>query len=644
MLVLSHPSITGPTDVLTTVAAGGVGAVLALLALTVDETDEAFANIYSTAVSLQNAFPRASQRSLIVGVATLATAISLGVNLTQYQQFLLLLGAFFVPLFGVLLADWLIAGRHYTRDHIFAGPAWRPGMIAAWLVGFVLYEWIAQTQGLGFWSHWLARAPPGERRDRRFAAELRDVVRAGERNRRARAGSTAPARPRIDLAGLAPARSHRTSLPRHRGRCRAADRRRAVVRRPRAAHARAGGVLFAKCGEDDRARFQRRLATLGLPATLAVGGETTSFSFTYDADGTRTMRVETIGEPWQTDEPQGTLLQRVEWLHVAPLLRSDFDAAALERLGLGRRLMLDAQGLVRVPAVGPLQLDANYDPELLAPRRDPQGGGGGSTRARRRAEPESLAELGVPEIVLTLGEAGSTVIVRGHAEHVPARPADGGSRSDGCRRRVRRRVSRRTRRRPRTGIRRPPCDSARRRVADEPMIAAVDTAEGVLLFDVAEELPLGPGNELPSVDRAARRAAARRRDRRRRRDDRRASSTGARRSRSRTTAARRGARPAVDCPPVSRSRSPRTIPTGCSTPAATASTSRSTAASSGARCRSSCRTSRGRLDRLKRTRASPHVERRRQITSRWAHAARKAFIASSPERARCVRSANGEIE
>ncbi len=32
------------------------------------------------------------------------------------------------------------------------------------------------------------------------------------------------------------------------------------------------------------------------------------------------------------------------------------------------------------------------------------------------------------------------------------------------------------------------------------MIAAVDTAEGVLLFDVAEELPLGPGNELPSVD------------------------------------------------------------------------------------------------------------------------------------------------
>jgi hypothetical protein len=32
------------------------------------------------------------------------------------------------------------------------------------------------------------------------------------------------------------------------------------------------------------------------------------------------------------------------------------------------------------------------------------------------------------------------------------------------------------------------------------MIAAVDTADGVVLVDVAEELPLGPGSELPRVE------------------------------------------------------------------------------------------------------------------------------------------------
>src|ERR1700751_357944 len=44
-------------------------------------------------------------------------------------------------------------------------------------------------------------------------------------------------------------------------------------------------VLFAKCGEDDRARWQRTLAAIGLPASLSTGGETTSFSFRYAADG-----------------------------------------------------------------------------------------------------------------------------------------------------------------------------------------------------------------------------------------------------------------------------------------------------------------------------------------------------------------------
>jgi sugar/nucleoside kinase (ribokinase family) len=186
-------------------------------------------------------------------------------------------------------------------------------------------------------------------------------------------------------------------------------------------------VIFAKCGEADRARFQRRLATLGLPATLAAGGETTGFSFSYDADGTRRMTVDAVGEPWRTDEPQGLLLRRVEWLHVAPLLRSDFDAPALERLGLGRRLMLDAQGLVRVPEVGPLQLDANYDPDLLRHVAILKLAEEEARVLVGDAEPEALAELGVPEIVLTLGAAGSVVIVRGSAERIPARPVEGGA-------------------------------------------------------------------------------------------------------------------------------------------------------------------------------------------------------------------------
>jgi len=160
ILVLSHPAIDGPTAVLTTVAAGGVASLLALLALTVDETDEAFANVYSAAVSLQNLAPDVPQRLLVIGCSVVATAGALALDLTQYSQFLYLLGAFFVPLFGVLIVDWVRSGMRYGRADIFEGPAFRPGMIAAWIGGFLLYEWLAQPLDLGFWSRLLADLHP----------------------------------------------------------------------------------------------------------------------------------------------------------------------------------------------------------------------------------------------------------------------------------------------------------------------------------------------------------------------------------------------------------------------------------------------------------------------------------------------------
>jgi putative hydroxymethylpyrimidine transporter CytX len=148
-----------PELILVAIAGGGFAAALALLALTVDETDEAFANVYSAAVSTQNLTPRVSQRALIVGASVLATAGALAIDMRSYQRFLLLLGAVFVPLLGVLLADWLLAGAHYTREHIFGGPAIRVGSITAWLAGFLVYEWLYQPADLGFWSRWIAELP-----------------------------------------------------------------------------------------------------------------------------------------------------------------------------------------------------------------------------------------------------------------------------------------------------------------------------------------------------------------------------------------------------------------------------------------------------------------------------------------------------
>ncbi|HEX4929183.1 MAG TPA: cytosine permease [Gaiellaceae bacterium] len=142
--------VTDPAALPVAVAAGGIGAVLALLAVTVDETDEAFANVYSTAVSLQNVAPRVPQRALLVAVAAVATLGALTIDLLSYESFLLMLGSFFVPLFGVLLADWLAAGGYREHD-IFVGPGLRWGMLAAWIAGFALYQWLHPV-GPSWWT------------------------------------------------------------------------------------------------------------------------------------------------------------------------------------------------------------------------------------------------------------------------------------------------------------------------------------------------------------------------------------------------------------------------------------------------------------------------------------------------------------
>lgn len=150
-IVLSR-GISDPVAIPPAVAAAGLAAALALLAVTLDETDEAFANVYSTAVSLQNVLSGISQRVLIAAIAAIATLGALVVELRNYESFLLLLGSCFVPLFGVLLADWLRSGARYTRSQIFHAPAWRAELLLAWLLGFLLYHWLHEPPlGPSWW-------------------------------------------------------------------------------------------------------------------------------------------------------------------------------------------------------------------------------------------------------------------------------------------------------------------------------------------------------------------------------------------------------------------------------------------------------------------------------------------------------------
>ncbi|GAB2459716.1 purine-cytosine permease family protein [Xylanimonas ulmi] len=125
---------------------------LALAILAADEVDQAFANVYSTALSVQNLAPRADRRALAVGVGAVATALGVMVgDGYAYEGFLLLIGAVFTPLGAVLVVDhWAVRRGRYD---LTASARPRPWLFVPWAAGFVAFELVTPTF-VQLWPAW----------------------------------------------------------------------------------------------------------------------------------------------------------------------------------------------------------------------------------------------------------------------------------------------------------------------------------------------------------------------------------------------------------------------------------------------------------------------------------------------------------
>src|ERR687886_775066 len=134
-------------DVIDALLAVPLGA-LAVLVLVVVELDEAFANVYSTAISTQNLVSRADRRLLALAVDTPA-----------YEPFLFLIGAVFVPLVGVFAVAYCTTPRG-AWDTSDTAPA-RPLLLLSWFAGFLAYQLTLPTYlsgpGAGWTTWWTAR-------------------------------------------------------------------------------------------------------------------------------------------------------------------------------------------------------------------------------------------------------------------------------------------------------------------------------------------------------------------------------------------------------------------------------------------------------------------------------------------------------
>ena len=181
------------------------------------------------------------------------------------------------------------------------------------------------------------------------------------------------------------------------------------------------GGIVALAAADDRPLFDPLLDRFGSMIRILTADCTSSFRLDYEDVDHRRMSVEAIGPVWGPAEVEAAAPETT-WVHLAPLLRTDFPAQTLALLAQrGHRLAYDGQGLVRADRLGPLVVDRHYPPELLA-----------HLSILKLAEDEAVivadgpfgeataARLGVPEILVTYGSEGCDIYTGDTCVRVPA--------------------------------------------------------------------------------------------------------------------------------------------------------------------------------------------------------------------------------
>jgi putative hydroxymethylpyrimidine transporter CytX len=154
VLGLMATLVTGDTDpgVMILRTMGSIGLALPALVMVVFSTITSdFPDIYSATCSMLNISSKISAKGLMWIAGVLSILVALVFPADQYENFLLLIGGMFVPLFGIVLTDYfLMRKRQLSLDALYdtQGEYWYTGGVnlvamGAWAIGFIVFETIA---------------------------------------------------------------------------------------------------------------------------------------------------------------------------------------------------------------------------------------------------------------------------------------------------------------------------------------------------------------------------------------------------------------------------------------------------------------------------------------------------------------------
>lgn len=130
---------TGQTEIAPMLLITGMS-LIGIMVMILSTVTTTFLDAYSAGVSASNITAKFKETPTAILVTIIGSLLAISLPVTQYENFLLLIGSVFAPMIAVQIADFFVLKRRQAQPNV--------DWIAAglWLVGFVLYHLLSYHQ------------------------------------------------------------------------------------------------------------------------------------------------------------------------------------------------------------------------------------------------------------------------------------------------------------------------------------------------------------------------------------------------------------------------------------------------------------------------------------------------------------------
>ena len=125
----------GTSDFVAILLSAGLG-VVALVIVIFSTVTTTFLDVYSAGVSIENISTKVSGKSVAIVACAIGTLLAVFVSMSQYENFLYLIGSAFAPLFAILFAEYYIVKKREVNQACKLNIK----NIILWVVGFIAYR------------------------------------------------------------------------------------------------------------------------------------------------------------------------------------------------------------------------------------------------------------------------------------------------------------------------------------------------------------------------------------------------------------------------------------------------------------------------------------------------------------------------